>query len=166
MSGSAAHISLLQGCYFDEHLINYYTTVPIQLICQQRLLQFYPFYLYNINTRLIALLEFINPLIHFPNDCITKGKSIIKCSHHRTIRLSSYTGKIVACILSKRLESKIKEDVEKDQFGFRKGKGTRGAIRLMKIISERVLDVKEEICICFIHWQMTVLIESNCCKCL
>jgi hypothetical protein len=41
------------------------------------------------------------------------------------------------------LESKIEEVIE-DQFGFRKGKGTRDAIGLMRIISERVLDVKEE----------------------
>ena len=55
--------------------------------------------------------------------------------------------------LSKRLESKIEEVIEEDQFGFRKGKGTRGAIGLMRIISERVLDVKEEMCLCFINWQ-------------
>ena len=62
-------------------------------------------------------------------------------------------GKIVARILSKRLESKIEEVIEEDQFGFRKGKGTRDAIGLMRIISERVLDVKEEMCLCFIDWQ-------------
>ena len=36
---------------------------------------------------------------------------------------------------------------------FRKGKGTRDAIGLMRIISERVLDVKGEMCLCFIDWQ-------------
>ena len=34
--------------------------------------------------------------------------------------------------------------MKEDHFGFRKGKGTRDAIGLMRIISERVLDVKEE----------------------
>ena len=53
-----------------------------------------------------------------------------KCSGHRTIRLISYTGKIVARILSKRLESKLEKIIEEDQFGFRKGKGTRDAIVL------------------------------------
>ena len=51
------------------------------------------------------------------------------------------------------MESKIEEVIEEDQFGFRKGKGTRGAIGLMRIISERVLYVKEEMCLCFIDWQ-------------
>ena len=74
-----------------------------------------------------------------------------KCSDHRTISLILHTGKIVAHILSKRLESKIEEVIE-DQLGFRKGKGTRDAIGLMIIISERVLGVKEEMCLCFIDW--------------
>ena len=39
------------------------------------------------------------------------------------------------------MESRIEEIIEQDQFGFRKGKGTRGAIGLMKIMWERVLGV-------------------------
>jgi Reverse transcriptase (RNA-dependent DNA polymerase). len=70
-----------------------------------------------------------------------------------TISLISHTGKIVARILSKRLESKIQEVTEEDQFEFKKGKGTRDAIGLMGNISERVFDVKEEMCLCFIDWQ-------------
>ena len=76
-----------------------------------------------------------------------------KCSDHRTVSLISHTRNIVARILSKRLESKIEEVIEEDQFGFRKGKGTRDVIGLMRIISERVLDFKEEMCIWFIDWQ-------------
>ena len=56
-------------------------------------------------------------------------------------------------MLSKRLESKIEEVIEEDHFGFRKAKSTRDAIGLMRIISERVLDVKEEMCLCFLDWQ-------------
>ena len=43
--------------------------------------------------------------------------------------------------------------IEENQFGFRKGKGTIDAIGLMRIISERELEVKEEMCLCFIDWQ-------------
>ena len=75
-----------------------------------------------------------------------------KCSYHRSNSLISHTEKIVAHILSKRLESKIEEVIE-GQFGFRKGKDTRDNIGLMRIISERVLDIKEEMCICFIDLQ-------------
>ena len=61
-----------------------------------------------------------------------------KCSDRRTIILISFTGNIVTPILSKRLEIKIEEVIKEDQFGFRKCKGTRNAIGLMRIISERM----------------------------
>ena len=54
---------------------------------------------------------------------LPKKNKAKKCSDHRTISLISHNGKIVARILSKRLESKIEEVIE-DQFGFQKGKGT------------------------------------------
>ena len=84
---------------------------------------------------------------------LPKQNQAKKCSDHRKISLISHTGKIVARILSNKLESKIEEVIEEDQFGFRKRKGTRDAIGLMRIISERVLDVKEEMCLCFIDWK-------------
>ena len=83
------------------------------------------------------------------DDCITKKNQAKKCSDHRTI---SHTRNIVAFIISKRWKSKIEEFVE-DQFQFQKGKGTKDATGLMRITSERVLDVKVEMCLCFIDWQ-------------
>jgi hypothetical protein len=40
-----------------------------------------------------------------------------------------------------------------DQFGFRKGKGTRGVIGMLRIVSERTLEIDAELCVCFIDWQ-------------
>jgi hypothetical protein len=51
-------------------------------------------------------------------------------------------------MLSKRLE--IKMGGFDDQFGFRKGKRTIDAIGKRRIISERVLDAKEDRRLCFI----------------
>jgi len=42
-----------------------------------------------------------------------------------------------------------------DQFGFRRGKGTRNAIGMMGIIPERTLEIDEELCVCFKDWQET-----------
>ena len=39
------------------------------------------------------------------------------------------------------------------RFGFRRGKETRNAIGMLKIISERTLEIDEELCVCFIDWQ-------------
>ena len=53
------------------------------------------------------------------------------------------------------MESQIEEFIliEENQFGFRKGKCTRDSSGLTRIISGRVLDVKEEMCLCFIDSQ-------------
>jgi hypothetical protein len=40
-----------------------------------------------------------------------------------------------------------------DQFGFRRGKGTRDAIGMLRIISEQTLVIDEELCACFIDWK-------------
>jgi len=34
-----------------------------------------------------------------------------------------------------------------------RGKGTRDAIGILRIISERTLEIDEELCVCFTDWQ-------------
>jgi hypothetical protein len=46
------------------------------------------------------------------------------------------TENIIAKILRRRIERKIKDVLGEEQFGFRRGKGTRDAIGMMRIISE------------------------------
>jgi len=41
----------------------------------------------------------------------------------------------------------------KRKFGFRRGKETRDAIGMLRIIAERTLEIDEEICFCSIDWQ-------------
>jgi hypothetical protein len=52
----------------------------------------------------------------------------------------AHTAQIVAKILRRRFEKEI-EDVFGDQFGFRREKGTRDAIGMLRIISERTLEI-------------------------
>ena len=59
-----------------------------------------------------------------------------KCNDHRTISLIAHTAKMVTKILRRRIEKKIEEVLGEDQFGFRRGKGTSDAIRMLRIISE------------------------------
>jgi hypothetical protein len=56
-------------------------------------------------------------------------------------------------IFRKRIEKKIEDILREDQFGFRRGKGTRDAIGMLRIISEHTLDIDEKLCACFIHCQ-------------
>ena len=76
-----------------------------------------------------------------------------KCSDHRTISLIAHTTKIIANILRRRIERKMEDILGEDLFGFRRGKGTRDAIGMMRIMAERNLEIDEKLCIRFIGWQ-------------
>jgi hypothetical protein len=71
---------------------------------------------------------------------LKKKPQATKCSDHRTISLIAHTAKIVAKILRRRIEKKIQDVLEEDQFGFKRGKGTKDATGILRIISERTLD--------------------------
>jgi hypothetical protein len=80
-----------------------------------------------------------------------KKPQATKCSHHCTISLTGHTLKIAAKIFRRRTEMKI-EIVIGDQHGFRRGKGTRDVIGMLKVVSERTFEIEEEMCVCFIDW--------------
>jgi hypothetical protein len=68
------------------------------------------------------------------------------------ISLIAHTAKIIAKTLRRRVDKKIEDVLGEDKFGFRRGKGTRDAIGMLRI-SERTLEIGEELCVCFIDWQ-------------
>ena len=84
---------------------------------------------------------------------LKKKPQATKCSNHRTFSLIAHTAKIVAKILKRRIEKKIEDVLKEDQYGFRRRKGTRDAIGMLRIISERTLEIDEELIVCFIDWQ-------------
>jgi Reverse transcriptase (RNA-dependent DNA polymerase). len=85
---------------------------------------------------------------HWPKDSLDvtvialPNKNQTNWSNQRTISVISHIEKTVARILSKRLERRVEEVIEEEQFGFWKGTSK---------ISKRIF---------------TVLIGSNCWKCL
>jgi len=81
---------------------------------------------------------------------LKKKTQATKCSDYRTVSLIANTAKIIAKVLRRRIERKIEDVIGEDQFGFRRGKETRVAIEMMRIIAERTLVINEELCICFI----------------
>ena len=70
---------------------------------------------------------------------LKKKTQDLKCSDHRTISLIAHKSKIIAKILRRRIERKIENVLGEDQFGFRRGNGTRDAIGMLRIIAERTL---------------------------
>ena len=60
-------------------------------------------------------------------------------------------------LLTKRIEAKANaiNHIGKDQFGFRKGKGTRDAIATLRVMGERSLQREKDLCICFVDYEKT-----------
>jgi hypothetical protein len=103
----------------------------------------------SINVTGVWPRDFIEVIIF----ALKKKSKATKCSDHRTISIIEHTANIIARILRRRIERKTEDALGEDQFGFRIGKGTRDAIGMLRIISERTLVIDEELCVCFIDWQ-------------
>ena len=67
---------------------------------------------------------------------LQKKTQATKFSGHRTISLTAHTAKILTKILRRRIERKTEYVLGEHQFGFRRGKGTRDATGMMRIIAE------------------------------
>jgi hypothetical protein len=59
-----------------------------------------------------------------------------KCTDHHTISLTAHAVKVVVSVIRRRSEKEIEDVFVEDHFGFRKGKGTRDATEMLKIILE------------------------------
>jgi hypothetical protein len=84
---------------------------------------------------------------------LKKKPQATKCSDHRAVSLIAHTAKRAANTLRRRIEKKIEGVLGEDRFGFRRGKGTRDAIGMLRIISKQTLEIDEELNVCFIDWQ-------------
>src|SRR6478609_7599 len=73
---------------------------------------------------------------------LQKKMNAVECSDHRTISLISHASKILPKILTNRIEAMAKDFIGRNQFGFRKGCGTRDAIGVMRLKCERCLDLE------------------------
>ena len=84
---------------------------------------------------------------------LKKEPRATKCSDRHTISWITNTVKIVAKILGPNFERKIEELLGENQSGFARGKGASDTTGILRIISERTLDIDDESCTCFIDWQ-------------
>jgi hypothetical protein len=75
---------------------------------------------------------------------LKKKPKSTKCKDHRTYSKDSRENTI---------EKKIEDVHGEDQFGFRRGKGSRDAIGLRRIIPKRTLDIYMKKCACFVDCQ-------------
>jgi len=86
---------------------------------------------------------------------LKKKPNATKCSDFRTISLLGHAAKVLIRVLTKLIEAKTNaiNYIGKDQFGFRKGKGTRDAITTLRVLGERSLQYGKDLCICFVDYE-------------
>lgn len=56
-------------------------------------------------------------------------------------------------ILHRRVERKAEGFLGNDQFGFRKGRGTRNTTALMRVLGERSVEYNQDMYVCFIDFE-------------
>ena len=65
----------------------------------------------------------------------------------------SHVTKIILRIILARVRNKINPEIGWEQFGFRKNKGTRNAIFVMRNLAERSIEVQKDIFAIFIDYE-------------
>src|SRR6476469_7659836 len=84
---------------------------------------------------------------------LQKKMYAVECSDHRTISLISHASKILLKILTNRIDAKVRDFIGRNQFGSRKGCGTRDVIGVIRMICERNLEFGNNAYICFVHFE-------------
>jgi len=95
----------------------------------------------------------------FPEDlnksiliALPKKLGAAECEKHRTISFMSHITKIILRILLLRARSRIKPEIGVAQFGFVEDAGTRNAIFVLRMITERAVEMQKDVFICFIDY--------------
>ena len=83
---------------------------------------------------------------------IPKVSKATKCSDFRTISLIPHASKILLKIMLNRINPIIEKQLSETQLGFRKGRGTRDGIFLLRCLSERMIEKQQNLYLCFIDY--------------
>ena len=84
---------------------------------------------------------------------LKKKANAVECGDHRPISLIPHASKIMLKILTKRIESKAKDFISRNQFEFRSGCGTREAIGMIRMLSERSIEHDNDVHVCLVDFE-------------
>ena len=84
---------------------------------------------------------------------IPKKGDLLKCSNYRLISLMSHVTKIILRVLMNRIKKKIYAEESWSQFGFRKNKGARNAVFVMRTLAERSIEMQRNLYAVFIDYE-------------
>ena len=65
----------------------------------------------------------------------------------------SHITKILLRVCINRMRTKINFEISEEQYGFQPDKGTRNAIYILRMISERAIEMQNPIFVCFVDYK-------------
>ena len=83
---------------------------------------------------------------------LPKIPGTLECSSHRTISLMSQILKILLKIIFRRIRRQLLPEISVNQYGFMKDCGTRNAIFLIRMLSERAIEHQQDLYMVFIDY--------------
>ena len=83
---------------------------------------------------------------------LPKKPGAVECELHRTISLMSHITKLILRIIMERVHSRIRPEIGIEQCGFVEDTGTRNAIFMVRMISERAIEKQRDVYMCFIDY--------------
>lgn len=84
---------------------------------------------------------------------LPKKQGANTCETFRTISLMSHVTKLLLRICVNRMRKKINFEIAEEQYGFQPDKGTRNAIFVLRVLSERAIEVQSPLFICFVDYK-------------
>ena len=84
---------------------------------------------------------------------IPKKGDTLQCCNSRAIALISHCSKILLKIIASRMQTKLKEEISKEQAEFRSGMGTRDQILNLKMVIEKNREYGKNLYSCFIDYR-------------
>ena len=84
---------------------------------------------------------------------IPKVQGTLECEKHRTISIMSQVTKILLRVVLTRIRNKIRPQISEEQYGFVKERVSRNPIFAMKILSEKALEVNQDLYLCFVDYE-------------
>ncbi|MCH9665805.1 MAG: hypothetical protein K0U41_08180 [Gammaproteobacteria bacterium] len=83
---------------------------------------------------------------------LPKKPGATECELHRTISLMSHIIKLILRIIMIRARNKIRPEIGEQQYGFVQDAATRNAIFMVRMLSERAIEMQKDLYICFIDY--------------
>ena len=84
---------------------------------------------------------------------IPKKIGVTECENFRTIAIMSHVIEIFLKICVLRMKNKIHPEISEEQYGFQSDKSTGNAIFFLRILSERAIEMQQDLQVCFIDYK-------------